>query len=135
MRQLFERLPPAPVADAGDARFEHFKKHVWPRIRSGGNGAIVDSLLTGWFRALVAWCSGRGHRWRISIVADIFYTVRCGTLSRCSPPFALRPSHGLKPRSSARPEGIPCPSLLAGQPLGTHETNVHAGRSPCWASD
>ncbi len=47
VRQLFERLPPAPVADAGDARFEHFKKHVWPRIKSGGNGAHV-TLAQSW---------------------------------------------------------------------------------------
>ena len=43
MRQLFERLPPAAAPDASDARYEHFRKHVWPRIKSGGNGALPQT--------------------------------------------------------------------------------------------
>lgn len=45
MRQLFERLPRAAAPDVGDARFEHFQKHVWPRIKSGGNGASSDGAV------------------------------------------------------------------------------------------
>lgn len=44
VRQIFERLPAGSTGDAGDARFEHFTKHVWSRIKAGGGGGAPQSL-------------------------------------------------------------------------------------------
>ena len=63
MRQLFERLPPAPPSDAGDARFEHFKMHVWPRIKSGGDGAVLGYFLDAVM--LLYWSSGSMRAQRV----------------------------------------------------------------------
>jgi U3 small nucleolar RNA-associated protein 25 len=38
IRQLFERFRAASPAAAADARFEHFKGAVWPRLAGGGRG-------------------------------------------------------------------------------------------------
>jgi len=41
-RQLFERFPCSSPIEAADARFEHFKSKLWPRIReSGNNGQLI----------------------------------------------------------------------------------------------
>lgn len=41
VRQIFERLPAAPggPATAADARFEHFTRVAWPRIREAARGS------------------------------------------------------------------------------------------------
>lgn len=42
LRQLFERLPAAAAAADADARFEHFRANVWPRIKeTGAKGASL----------------------------------------------------------------------------------------------
>jgi len=45
VRQLFERLPVAAAAADADARFEHFRANVWPRIKETGAKGLAPSLL------------------------------------------------------------------------------------------
>ena len=59
VRQLFERLPAGPLADAADTRFEHFKKAVWPRIREAGRGGGQLVYIPSYFD-YVRWGWGRG---------------------------------------------------------------------------
>eukprot|EP00873_Tetraselmis_striata_P003639 jgi/Tetstr1/423903/TSEL_014526.t1 len=35
VQQLYERLVPKPIAQAADARLEHFKRKVWPGLKDG----------------------------------------------------------------------------------------------------
>lgn len=50
LRQMFERfVSPLPAEDA-EARLQHFKARVWPRIRDSGSGGdartcVVDQIL------------------------------------------------------------------------------------------
>lgn len=42
VQQLFERLQPKPPAEAASARFEHFKKKVWPSLKEGNaSGQLI----------------------------------------------------------------------------------------------
>ena len=53
-RQVFERISPADLAGDADARFDHFRKALWPNLRertgetpsSGGPGhAVLEKFL------------------------------------------------------------------------------------------
>ena len=41
VRQMFERLPGASAAADADARFEHFRSQIWPRIQEAGSSGAV----------------------------------------------------------------------------------------------
>ena len=41
VRQMFERLSRASAAADADARFEHFRAHVWPRIQAAGSSGCL----------------------------------------------------------------------------------------------
>jgi hypothetical protein len=41
VRQLFERFAAPVAAAAADARFEHFKGHIWPRLSAGATGGLL----------------------------------------------------------------------------------------------
>lgn len=41
VRQIFERVPSQSIADSADARFDHFVKHVYPRLRDSLQGGIL----------------------------------------------------------------------------------------------
>ena len=47
VRQMYERLPRASAAADADARFEHFRSQIWPRIQEAGSsgGPSVCHLL------------------------------------------------------------------------------------------
>jgi hypothetical protein len=42
VRQLFERLSPGGVAADANARFEHFRAQLWPRIKEAGARGATD---------------------------------------------------------------------------------------------
>ena len=49
--QLFERLPAASAAVDADARFEHFRAHVWPHIKESSAKGALQCLLSDIFAA------------------------------------------------------------------------------------
>jgi hypothetical protein len=51
LRQLFERLPAASAAVDADARFEHFRAHVWPHIKESSAKGALQCLLSDIFAA------------------------------------------------------------------------------------
>lgn len=40
VQQMFERFEGGSPAEEADARFEHFQRRVWPRIRDSGSGGV-----------------------------------------------------------------------------------------------
>ena len=49
IRQLFEQIEAATAVADADARFQHFKSQIWPRIKEAGNsgdGRAADALST-----------------------------------------------------------------------------------------
>ena len=40
VRQVFERIPSASAAADAESRFQHFKKHVWLRIKESGASGL-----------------------------------------------------------------------------------------------
>jgi U3 small nucleolar RNA-associated protein 25 len=44
VRQMFERLPAPTAAADADARFEHFRANLWPRMKeTGAKGAALSA--------------------------------------------------------------------------------------------
>lgn len=42
VRQMFERLPTATAAADADARFEHFRVNLWPRMKETGAKGVLQ---------------------------------------------------------------------------------------------
>ena len=50
IRQLFEQIEVSTAAVDADARFQHFKSQIWPRIKEAGNSG--DKLLASFAGSL-----------------------------------------------------------------------------------
>jgi U3 small nucleolar RNA-associated protein 25 len=67
VRQVFERLPAAAAASGSgaatdaDARFEHFKRVLWPRLRESGRSGGHLVYIPSYFDYVRCW---GGNAWR-----------------------------------------------------------------------